>query len=398
MIVGYCPHTKGYRVRLRDRVVVTPHVHFVEEESGAATLSLPMEPVPKELGTRPARRETFRDVMIYRDEVMESESSDIEEDHHSPLIISPGPVSPAHGEVPADSTVTQHPHGPDQDAAHQDLTHMMAKLQLAARDGGAATSNISGIRTRAQATVRHRNGAPVPTAMDQPKTRAQRLEQRNARKETLQNGEVAEAGNSCGSSGEMEVSAQVVGKSGEAMVTKCTDCEEPGEVIDIVESARCVLHEVMADCIYGSDSEEDEVLTNDKYVSPRTRFGQVQCDSRSEIILKNRFASLQPEEVVSTQDEEEVVVPGVFRGTAPRKQVKGGIKTPVGAEKDIEEIVREIEEEAPMSASMAFMRACLASPAGVRMSKVPVPNNYREARESEQWPFWEQAMVEEKNS
>jgi hypothetical protein len=60
--------------------------------------------------------------------------------------------------------------------------------------------------------------------------------------------------------------------------------------------------------------------------------------------------------------------------------------------------VRELDEEAPMTASMAFMRACLASPAGVKMSKVPVPNNYREARESEQWPFWEQAMVEEKNS
>jgi hypothetical protein len=70
----------------------------------------------------------------------------------------------------------------------------------------------------------------------------------------------------------------------------------------------------------------------------------------------------------------------------------------VSAEKDIEEIVRELDEEAPMTARMAFMRACLASPAGVRMSKVPVPNNYREARESEQWPFWEHAMIEENNS
>jgi transposase InsO family protein len=408
MFVGYCPHTKGYKVRLRDRVVVTPHVHFVEEESGAATLSLPVEPVSRGVGVRPTRGESVRDVMMYRDEVMESESSDLEEDHHSPLILSPGPVSPAHVDSPVYSTATQIPKGPTSDTLPQDLTHMMAKLQLAARDGGAATSNVSGIRTRAQATVRHQNGAAVPPENDQlktqnglqphcPLTRAQRLEQRNAKKESIQNGEITEAGISCGSSGELEVSAQVNSKTGED-VTECTDCEAPGEVIDIVESARCVLHEVVADCMYGSDSDEDEILLNDKYVSPRTRFGQVQCDSNSEITLKNRFESLQPEEIVSTQDEEEVVVPLSFRGTAPRKQIKGGIKTPVSAERDIEEILREIEEEAPLTASMAFMRACLASPAGVRMSKVPVPNNYREARESEQWPFWEQAMVEEKNS
>jgi hypothetical protein len=284
-VCGILSPYKGSRVRLRDRVVVTPHVHFVEEESGAATLSLPVEPVPKEVGVRPVHGEPVRDVMMYRDEVMESESSDLEEDHHSPLILSPGPVSPAHVDGPVDSTVTQIPHGPTPDNLPQDLTHMVAKLQLAARDGGAATSNVSGIRTRAQATVRHQNGAPVPSANDQPKardglqpycplTRAQRLEQRNAKKEILQNGEFAEAGISCGSSGEMEVSAQFNSKTGEA-VTECTDCGAPGEVIDIVESARCVLHEVVADCIYGSDSDDDEILLNDKNDSPRTRFGQV---------------------------------------------------------------------------------------------------------------------------
>jgi hypothetical protein len=209
---------------------------------------------------------------------------------------------------------------------------------------------------------------------------------------------VAEAGPPCGSSGEMEVSAQVASKSGEAIDSGDMEYGEPGEVINIVESARCIIHGVVADCMYASDSEEDEVLANDKYVSPRTRFGQAQCESQAEITLKNRFAVLQPEEVVSTQDEEDVVVPGSCSSGMARRQAKGGIKTSVSAERDIAEILREIEEEAPMTASMAFMRACLASPAGVRMSKVPVPNNYREARESEQWPFWEQAMVEEKNS
>ncbi len=50
------------------------------------------------------------------------------------------------------------------------------------------------------------------------------------------------------------------------------------------------------------------------------------------------------------------------------------------------------------TASIAFLRACLASPARILFSKVLVPDNYREARMSDQWEYWEQAMNEEKNS
>jgi hypothetical protein len=50
------------------------------------------------------------------------------------------------------------------------------------------------------------------------------------------------------------------------------------------------------------------------------------------------------------------------------------------------------------SASFAFLRACLAGPADVKFCKTHVPSNYREARQSEQWEFWEAAMNEEKNS
>jgi hypothetical protein len=114
MFVGYCPHTKGYRVRLRDRVVVTPHVHFVEEESGAAILSLSVEPVPKGVGVRPVHGESVRDVMMYRDEVMESESSDLEEDHHSPLILKPRPsLSNTCGRS---SRLDSHPNSPRTDS------------------------------------------------------------------------------------------------------------------------------------------------------------------------------------------------------------------------------------------------------------------------------------------
>jgi hypothetical protein len=181
-----------------------------------------------------------------------------------------------------------------------------------------------------------------------------------------------------GGSGDADVSAQIVSELGEARATVEEGSEGPGEVIDILESARCVIHGVVAECMY--DSSEDETLMHDKYVSPRSRFGQVRCDSTAEISLRNKYNVLQPEEVVSTSDEEEIVDPITVKGLTAKQPLKKGIRKPVSVEKDIEEIVRELDEEAPMTASMAFMRACLASPAGVKLSKVPVPSNYREAR------------------
>jgi hypothetical protein len=206
--------------------------------------------------------------------------------------------------------------------------------------------------------------------------------------------EETEASN--GGSGETDVFARSDSKTGEAVVLAKGESEGPGEVIDILESARCVIHGVVADCMYESDDED--TLSHDKYVSPRTRSGQVRCDSTAEISLRNKYEVVQPEETVSTTDEEEIEDSEACKGHVSRKQQKGGNKRDVGVEKDIEEIVRELDEEAPMTASMAFMRACLASPSGVKMSKVSVPSKKREAREFEQWPFWEHAMVEEKNS
>jgi hypothetical protein len=60
---------------------------------------------------------------------------------------------------------------------------------------------------------------------------------------------------------------------------------------------------------------------------------------------------------------------------------------------------RDSGGDASEPASIAFLRACLASPAGVRWSRVPCTRaTAREARMSDQWVFWEQAMIEEKNS
>jgi hypothetical protein len=66
MFVGYCPHTQGYRVRLRDRVVVTPHVHFVEVESGAATLSQSTRAGHKDMGIEGEQEKVAQDDMVIR--------------------------------------------------------------------------------------------------------------------------------------------------------------------------------------------------------------------------------------------------------------------------------------------------------------------------------------------
>jgi transposase InsO family protein len=117
MFVGYCPHTKGYRVRLRDRVVVTPHVHFVEEESGAATLNLLKETVPKKVRVERGHGEAVQGDTGYDDEIMGSESSDLEEDHHSPLDNSPDPAPQASMEDPTILNSNSNNQDPDPNAA-----------------------------------------------------------------------------------------------------------------------------------------------------------------------------------------------------------------------------------------------------------------------------------------
>jgi hypothetical protein len=71
-----------------------------------------------------------------------------------------------------------------------------------------------------------------------------------------------------GGSGDTDVSAQIERETGEALATTKEGSEGPGEVIDTLESARCVIHGVVAECMYGSD--DDETLDHDKYVSPRS--------------------------------------------------------------------------------------------------------------------------------
>lgn len=40
MFIGYDPHTKGYRVKIGDKVVVSRNVYFVEVKDGAITIGV----------------------------------------------------------------------------------------------------------------------------------------------------------------------------------------------------------------------------------------------------------------------------------------------------------------------------------------------------------------------
>lgn len=417
MFVGYCPHTKGYRVRLRDRVVVTPHVHFVESESGAGVIGLTAQEgyvTPARETETEIRRETE---MVRREREMPEEEDDLEVDTPSPQIGSQVPVrgESAPGTIPPEATLPTFEEKTEGSTSTQGLPRMMDRLQAAARDVGATSSGISGVRTRAQGALKYLDGAQVPTQPEEkktarqplhnviyPLTREQRLEQRNARKEAQEKAQQEElvAQQNCG---EGELSAQISIEAGEDRPNEEREIIESGEVGTPVDVANCVMDEDVLDLIYDANAEEVTKVLDDKFVSPHTRFGRVHCESGQELELKNRFSALQTEEVVDVEDEEEVVVPKVCLSNAHGGRPKKGIlktqkQVVLPEEKDIDEILREIDEEAPMTASMAFLRACLASPTGVKFSKVPVPRNYKEARASEQWPFWEQAMVEEKNS
>ena len=62
------------------------------------------------------------------------------------------------------------------------------------------------------------------------------------------------------------------------------------------------------------------------------------------------------------------------------------------AEEVVSSEADDVSDEFVPSVSLAFMKACLASPSEVKFCKIHVPSNYREARRSEYWELWEGAM------
>lgn len=281
-------------------------------------------------------------------------------------------------------------------------------------------------------------------------TRAERLQQRNARKEQPKSGDMTEqAGIEAADEAPTTVTVHDDTSTEEGGITTS---REPGEAGDVGEAgeAECTGRGtgVDTDSAVEGDSSAVDQCSDDNAVAMHVRDEAVgrlvnaKCESDRETRLRvsNVHDAVDHSEMVC--ENEEMITAAAVRedesGSQEARRVVGQMRSRgkvaffdnlpsatrqssdnpwAGSARIVRDILHEQDGAEPSGempscvfrtadsggdasepASIAFLRACLASPAGVRFSKIPVPSNYREARMSDQWVFWEQAMIEEKNS
>jgi hypothetical protein len=489
MFVGYCPHTKGYKVRLPGRTVVSPSVHFVENKSGASAiglqatgpgpvsatqsgLSLDLDPVLTQPGPSldQAPNPLAVDTPASTEATVRMEDSSSEDDGPSPACSQPARLHPdptAHRAPCTPLTRTLHPEptAPCTSSAPSPMASPgPTALSPASPTHGTSAPTISGgTRTRARLrlmavplakshTPRTPGAYPWPggTARFQRQpgalTRAERLQQRNARKEQSTSSDNTELARTkvtdedptsvtvqddISTGEEEDISSREAGEAGEA-----------GEAAGTGESTR-----VDTDSAGGGGSSDVDQCSDDNAVAMRVsdeavgRLASAKCESARETRLRvgNVHDAVEHSEMVC--EHEEMIAAAVREdesGSQEAQRVVGQMRSRgkvaffdnlpsatrqssdhpwAGSARIVRDILHEQDGAEPSGemppcvfrtmdsggdasepASIAFLRACLASPAGVRWSKIPVPSNYREARMSDQWVFWEQAMIEEKNS
>lgn len=398
MFVGYDQQSKGYRVRVGDKVLVSRNVHFVEGKSGAVVLG---------------RQAKQHDVppTVERESPVESEDNSDDEEQDTTLVptATPNPFQPLldqdNDSMEEESTSTSDIHTkegrtfssgtqssgstvnadvePTTECTNPPLAsipNVLDKLLNAAREPETSYGHSMGTRARARNAVRLMAGQPLfirpnnrgkraranQEGEHRPLTREERLQRRNAAKEKEHDNEAIDM--EVGEPGVVELSGCDGGNGDVGMSEGREDAEREegvGETPDIGESE---MEEVIA--MHVSDA------------SPRA-LERAHCDSLQENRLR-----VEHEKLVEGERERE-----------PRqgKVAVEGSSCSVSAEEVVASGENASNEFVP-TVSLAFMRACLASPTGVKFCKIHVPNNFREARQSEQWEFWEGAMNEEMNS
>lgn len=510
MFVGYCPHTKGYKVRLPGRTVVSPSVHFVESQSGASAIGLQaagpgpvsatqpgssLDPDPASPQPGPSLDQDLNPVEL---ETPASTEATIPMEDNSSEDDEPSPARPQTARLHPDPTAPRAPCAPPARTRHSNLTAPCApaasspvaspgstaprpasssqspgvsevprRMHAATRHGTSAPTTSGGIRTIARLRLMAVPLAKSPTSRTpgafpwpggtarfqlQPGalTRAERLQQRNARKEQPKSGDITEqAGIEAADEAPTTVTVHDDTSTEEGGITTS---REPGEAGDVGEAgeAECTGRGtgVDTDSAVEGDSSAVDQCSDDNAVAMHVRDEAVgrlvnaKCESDRETRLRvsNVHDAVDHSEMVC--ENEEMIPAAAVRedesGSQEARRVVGEMRSRgkvaffdnlpsatrqssdnpwAGSARIVRDILHEQDGAEPSGempscvfrtadsggdasepASIAFLRACLASPAGVRFSKIPVPSNYREARMSDQWVFWEQAMIEEKNS
>lgn len=381
MFVGYDSHTKGYRVRIGDKVMVSRNVHFVEGKSGAVAIGralrqpeisraveerAPVEEICEEEKDDDTSSLPVATINPFQP-LVDLDNSDAEDETTSP---SSSPIAGQRFSTAPDQLSTLPPSSslPSLEEQQQ-LPQVVDKTWMAAREVDAAPTPSSGTRARSRQVLKFLMGHPIKLQVQKGAgknkrkeaeshpvlSREERLRQRNAKKEALV---VID---------EEEVVPQV------AETDKHEDAAvEEGETEMLCEGEACTQHPPTIELsdMSNENVESGEEVTSmhvDMFESPRI------CRAHSE---SNKEAHLRG------------------RDGGSRCQGKAGYFDDFSSE---EEVVRDEKDELIPTASLAFLRACLSS-TSVKFCKVPIPANYREARRSDQWEYWETAMNEEKDS
>ncbi len=397
MFVGYDRQSKGYRVRIGDKVVVSRNVHFVEGKSGAVVLGRldaqhgapsaveKASPVESEAEMTDEEHDTTALPVATPNpyQTLRDQDNDSMDDGSTSTSSSPSREQPmttveaqqrgstANMDVEPTSECTTAPPATVPD--------VLDKMLNAARDPEVSYGPSLGTRARARNAIRLMSGQPLyvkpskgggrarqaQNGNNEKLTREERLQRRNAAKDK----EHEKAGEMVGMDQVIEVDGGEDGSDDESMIDRSEpDGERGGE----------------EDAISVSEGNTEEVVAMHVRDAQPRMIEHANCESLRETVLRSERGAL-----VGEAREREI-----RQGKA---EVLDNLCTNSAEEVVVSE-ADDVSDEFVPSVSLSFMKACLASPSEVKFCKIHVPSNYREARRSEQWELWEGAMNEEMDS
>lgn len=390
MFVGYEPHSKAYRVRVRGKTVVSRNVRFAERQSGSSVSESASDaqgpyqvPEPEDLNQQPVSDPESDDDSCGAPEATFPE-------------IQPFPLdAPEATEAPEATILTnasEHELEPENFPLHPDFVEFdvdqnpaHTRLNIEKTPQVQPPTPTSPLRRpplfnfeKGRGRAHGQRFKPLQQLVDSVppvNLREHRLDLRNARK--------FERGHHkyplCASDDESQTQQQCpdpIPAPGEVN-EKGSSSVGGDECLDSDVSGSCEREQQVEDIPRAADSGEVAALqasTSDSLALPCEREEPVgsgvqkQCESGKERRLLQRWceSARVVREVMAIED-----------GAMPSGELPPNL-------------VMLLSSQAKNGSEKIGL--------GVHFSKVDIPENFREARASEQWEFWEQAMVEEKDS